>query len=107
MAAGDVYVIYNSSANASIVAVGDIAHAVTFYNGDDTVALLKNDVVIDVIGVIGTDPGTNWVVGTGATIEFTLVRKSSVKTGVTTFDPSQWDVYSQDTVSYLGSHTQD
>jgi plastocyanin len=37
LAAGDVYVIANSSANASILAVDDTTSNVTFYNGDDAI----------------------------------------------------------------------
>jgi hypothetical protein len=105
LANNDVYVISNASANATILGIKDITSGVANYNGDDALGLYKNDVLIDVFGVIGTDPGTNWVVGTGATSEFTLVRKSSVISGVTTWDNTQWDVYPQDTTTYLGSHS--
>lgn len=109
LANNDVYVISNASANATILGIKDITSSVANYNGDDALGLYKTvnsvEVLIDVIGVIGTDPGTNWVVGTGATSEYTLVRKSSVIAGVTTWDTTQWDVYPQDTTTYLGSHT--
>ena len=105
LADGDVYVIYNSSSVAAIIAEGDVSSNVTFFNGDDAVALLKGTTVIDVIGVIGTDPGSSWTVGTGSTVNYTLVRKSTVLGPVTTFDPAEWDVYPQDTFDYIGSHT--
>jgi hypothetical protein len=105
LANNDVYVISNASANATILGIKDITSGVANYNGDDALGLYKNDVLIDVIGVIGTDPGTNWVVGTGATSEYTLVRKSNVIAGLTSWDTAQWDVYAQDTTTYLGSHT--
>lgn len=112
---GEVYVITNTNANATIQAQSDITSTVTFFNGDDAVGLYKNDVLIDVIGVIGTDPGTNWpVAGTGATSEFTLIRKDAVVEGTTDWaasagtdaDNSQWVVYPQDFASGLGSHKQ-
>jgi hypothetical protein len=105
LADGDVYVIYNSSSAAAIIAEGDVSSNVTFFNGDDAVALLKGTTVIDVIGVIGNDPGSSWTVGTGSTVNYTLVRKSTVLGPVTTFDPAEWDVYPQDTFDYIGSHT--
>jgi hypothetical protein len=109
--AGDVYVIANSQANAGILAVADLAIAFASgqfganWNGDDAIGLYKGTTLIDVFGVIGVDPGTSWTVGTGSTVDRTLVRKSSVSTGVTTWNPDQWDVLPVDTVSSLGSHS--
>ncbi len=109
--AGDVYVIANSQANAEILAVADLALAFVSgqfganWNGDDAIGLYKGTTLIDVFGVIGVDPGSSWTVGTGATADYTLVRKSSVSTGVTTWNPAEWDVLPNNTVSSLGSHT--
>ena len=113
---GDVYVIYNASANAAISANGDIESTVTFFNGDDAVALLQSGVVIDVIGQIGVDPGTAWNVGstTNGTVNYTLVRKSEIcdpnPTGLGSFGTddatSEWIVYAIDTEwGQIGSHT--
>ncbi len=115
LANNDVYVVYNSNAGSNITSVGDQSGAsVTNFNGDDAIALIKNDVVIDVIGEIGNDPGTAWpVAGTSnATAEHTLVRKSSIASPTadwavsagTTAENSQWIVYDQDETSYLGAH---
>jgi len=105
LAHGEVYVIYNSSAVQTIKDVGDISSTVTYFNGDDALALLKNDVVIDVFGVIGTDPGTSWAVGTDTTVDHTLVRAATVTGPSATWDPAQWVAYDMDTLTYLGSHT--
>ncbi|MDT8336395.1 MAG: lamin tail domain-containing protein [Candidatus Izemoplasmatales bacterium] len=106
VAIGDVYVITNASAELpNVIAESDITSSVTYYNGDDAVALLKDGVVVDLIGVIGEDPGSSWIVGTGATGEYTLVRKATVTGPTATFDPTQWDVYAQNTETYVGSHT--
>lgn len=117
----DVFVIGNPSTTGvlpEIVAASDLLSTLTFYNGDDFMGLEKNVdgswVTIDVIGVRGVDPGTNWTVGaTGATSEFTLVRKPEILNGTTdwaasagtTDEDSQWLIYPQNTVTYLGSHT--
>ena len=81
--------------------------SVVHFNGDDALTLTMDNVVVDIIGVVGEDPGTNWTVGTGATSEYTLVRASSVTGGNTTFTPSEWVVYDQNTYDYIGAHTQD
>ncbi len=126
LAAGDVYVITNDQANAAIKAVADlvltynntangaVGSNVASFNGDDAMGLFFNDVLIDVIGVPTVDPGTNWPVagGVGATSEFTLVRKTAVKTGNidwglssgTNTTDSEWEVYPQNTFNYLGEH---
>ena len=111
LASGDVFVIYNNSADDLIKAVGDIAGSATYFNGDDTVVLEKTTdggttwEAIDVFGVLGEDPGSSWAVGTGATNEHTLVRKAGITRGSTTWNPEEWEVYAQNEFGYLGSHT--
>ncbi len=114
LAAGDVLVIVNPSANATFLALADVVAPaypnVVSYNGDDTVLLKNGTVVVDSIGQFGVDPGTNWNVNSVATSEMTLVRNAGILRGRTAFDavfdPSvEWTAYPQDTSSYLGSHT--
>jgi len=109
IAPGGVYVAGNPTAIAAITGISDTMHTITFFNGDDAMALKKISTgqIIDVIGLIGNDPGTNWVVGTGATSEFTLVRKATISGGTADWavGATQWDVYPQNTTTYLGSHT--
>jgi hypothetical protein len=115
LAAGDVYVLYNSSSNATIINAGDISSSSCNFNGDDAITLLKLGSVIDVIGQIGVDPGSAWDVGstTGATANHTLVRKSSVcspnPVALSSFGSddatSEWDVYASDMEwGQIGSH---
>jgi predicted extracellular nuclease len=107
IAAGDVYVVANPSAGAAINGEKDTASNVTNYNGNDAVGLYMGTTLIDVIGEIGVDPGVDgWVVGTGATLNSTLVRKASVNEGSTdwTVGVNQWDVLAIDVIQ-LGSHT--
>ncbi len=77
------------------------------FNGDDAVTLEKSGSTIDGIGVVGTDPGTEWVSGTVSTLNKTLRRKSSITQGSipgTSWDvATEWDVYDVDTFSGLGS----
>jgi hypothetical protein len=106
LAAGDVYVIANSSADPTILNAADTTSTVTFFNGDDAIALLKNGTPIDVIGEIGVDPGSGWAVAgvANATRNHTLVRKSTVCSPTTDWaasagtdaNNSQWNVLAND-----------
>lgn len=113
LAHGEVYVIANSQANATILAQADISIAFVSgqfganWNGDDAIALLKNDVVIDVFGIIGNDPGTSWTIGDDATatLDNTLVRAATVMGPSATWVPAEWIVHPADTFTFIGSHT--
>ena len=84
------------------------------FNGDDAIGLYKVSTAsyVDIFGRIGEDPGTQWGSSPLWTINTTLVRKATVTSGVTVNPSSgfptlatEWDMYSQDTSTYLGSHT--
>lgn len=103
--AGDVYVIYNSSASDSIKLVGDLTSTITYFNGDDALELRHGDVIIDVFGKVGERPIPCWTEGDLKTLDKTLVRKSTINQGNTTFSLSEWDQYDIDTFTNLGAHT--
>lgn len=109
LAAGSVWVAGNPSAVSGILAVSDTLHTITFFNGDDVLSLkhIPGNTILDIIGIIGIDPGVNWPVGTGATSEFTLVRMTGVQEGTTNWaiGATQYDVYPQNTTTFLGSHS--
>src|SRR3989338_6708676 len=109
LAPGALYFSGNPSAITAILSVSDALHTITFFNGDDVIELvhIPTGASLDVIGIIGNDPGTNWPVGAGATSEFTLVRMFSHTDGETDWSISvgEWDVYAQNTVSFIGSHS--
>ncbi|WP_078543726.1 CehA/McbA family metallohydrolase [Litchfieldia alkalitelluris] len=109
---GDVYIIANAGAVPAILDLADITSTVTYYNGDDALVLKNNGNVIDSIGKVGEDPGSVWGAGDAKTAEQTLVRKSSITSGDKNqsddFDPAtEWDHYSQNDFTYLGTHTVD
>ena len=107
LASHDVYVITNASATLpGIISNSDITSTVTFFDGNDAVVLKKNGVIIDQMGQVGEDPITAWIVGSGSMGEYTLVRKSTVDRPSTYWPTGQneWDVYAQNTTTYLGSH---
>jgi hypothetical protein len=115
LADGDVYVIANSSANATILAAADVTSTVTYYNGDDAVGLFNNGVLIDVIGTYLIDPGTAWNVAgtTNATLDHTLIRKETICSPTTDWalsagtdvNNSQWIVNAKDYTGNIGIHT--
>ena len=118
---------------------GSMGSKCIYHNGDDALSLERtNDgstyTIVDIFGLIGEAPqssngsaGAGWTDepnywdGNGAywTKNKTLVRKSSVTSGVTTnpgapyqspgmFNPSvEWDSMSVNTFTELGSHTSD
>jgi uncharacterized protein YjdB len=50
------------------------------FNGDDSIGLFKNDTLIDVFGVEGTQPSGSWTLPTGGTTaDHSVVRNSSVR----------------------------
>ena len=110
VADGDVYVIAHSSASAAILAQADQTNGAGWFNGDDAVVLRKGTTVIDAIGQIGFDPGSEWGTGLTSTADNTLRRKGTISAGDTNgsdaFDPSiEWDGFATNTFDGLGSHT--
>lgn len=110
VADGDVFVVAQSSASAAILAQADQTNGAGWYNGDDAVVLRQGTTIVDVIGQVGFDPGTEWGTGLTSTADNTLVRKSTISGGDAnsgdSFDPSiEWDGYAVDTFTHLGSHT--
>lgn len=94
---GEVYVICHSSSNAQIKALADQQSGSLSHNGDDAIALVKNGVIIDVVGTIGstTKFGEN----------VTLIRKPEF-TGNVNYDPNEWTrITIVDDISDLGKHT--
>ena len=96
---GNVYVVANSSANSTIQNQADATTggAIATFNGNDPVGLFKNNVLIDIIGTFNGG-SSNFAQNT------TLVRKSSVSGPNTTYTVAEWDSFSTDTFSNLGSH---
>ena len=94
-----------------------------YFNGDDAMTLEKGGSIIDIFGKVGEDPGAAWTDdasagytdangGTWWTKRQTLVRKPSVKQGVSVnpilFNPTlEYDSLPDGTYSGMGSHTCD
>ena len=94
-----------------------------YFNGDDAMTLEKDGNIIDIFGKVGEDPGNAWTDdasagytdangGTWWSKRQTLVRKASVKKGVTmnpiVFNPTlEYDSLPDGTYSGMGTHNCD
>jgi len=111
IADGDVYVVAPTNAtDLTIIAQADQMQGTSWFNGDDAVVLRKGATIIDVIGQIGFDPGSEWGTGLTSTADNTLRRKDTVCTGdpdgSDVFDPAiEWDGFENNTFDGLGVHT--
>ena len=88
---GDVFVLaYGTDGNYP----ADQTSTSLSFNGDDAVGLFKNDVLIDVFGVQGEDPGTAWTMNgvTDATKDHIITRNSDIGSPNTTWSESEWTV---------------
>jgi predicted extracellular nuclease len=109
---GDVFVFADFQANSTIQAQADQITTASLFNGDDAIALVKGDtnIVVDVIGQIGSDPGTEWGSALTSTADNTLRRSASITdgdiNGFDAFDPAaQWEGFASNTFDDLGQHT--
>jgi predicted extracellular nuclease len=112
VADGDVYVVAHSSAAQPILEQADQTNGAGWFNGDDAVVLRHGSAILDVIGQIGFDPGTEWGTGLTSTADNTLRRKPTVLAGdpdgSDAFDPAvEWDGFATDAFDGLGQHTVD
>lgn len=84
---------------------------ITTFNVENLFDLdLNKGVMLDAIGQVGFDPGSEWGSGLVSTKDNTIRRKDSVCQGDTVetdaFDPApEWDGFTKDTFDGLGSHT--
>lgn len=97
---GQVYVVTNSSATSSLKNQADKTSggAEMTFNGNDAVGLFYNNSLIDIIGTFNGG-SSNFAK------DVTKRRKSSVSGPRTSYLTSEWDTYSQNTFSGIGSHS--
>ncbi len=97
---GDVFVVANSSATATILNVADLvssADAIVF-NGNDPVGLFKNNMLIDIVGNFNGG-SANFAA------DVTLRRIETVANPSITYTTSEWSSFAIDTFDGLGTHT--
>ena len=107
----DTFVLADDGAVLGILP--DQTSSSSFFNGDDAVVLRQggsSGSILDVIGQVGFDPGTQWGSGLVSTADNTLRRKPTILSGDTdpndSFDPSvEWIGFDKDTFDGLGAHS--
>ena len=105
----DVFVIIQSGASQTLRDLADQIHtSSSWFNGDDAIVLRKGVTIVDVIGQIGVDPGSEWGTGATSTQDNTIRRRRSILAGDANggdpFDPAlEWVGFAQDTFSGLGN----
>jgi hypothetical protein len=112
LASHDVYVVAATQngpnpADQAIVDATDITDAVSVFTGNDAIELLFQGNAIDVVGVIGDDPGGNgWAFGNSSTANHVLVRRPEVTSPDTDWNivSGQWISFDATDFSHLGSH---
>src|SRR5690606_23873442 len=72
VAPGEVFVLAHASSDPAILEEADQTDSDSWFNGDDAVVLRKGDEVVDSIGQVGFDPGTEWGAGLTSTADNTL-----------------------------------
>lgn len=109
--AGGILVVSNPGASQEILDLVDITDSGLNFNGDDTLLLVSlEDTVVDSIGQIGIDPGSEWGEGLASTKDHTLIRSPEVCQGdqdpEDTFEPAMtWIGYEKDSLVDLGVHS--
>jgi hypothetical protein len=104
LAIDDVYIVYNSSSNDTIKGLGDLSSGSLNFNGNDQVALYKEEVEIDHIGIPSTDENFN----SSYIQDKTYIRDSAIIVGATgAQNPNingEWVIESKDYFDNLGFH---
>lgn len=104
-----VFVLAHGSASAAILAKANQTNSSGWFNGDDAIVLKNGSTILNSIGQVGVDPGSEWGAGLNSTADNTLRRKTNIVAGDTSisnsFDPaSEWEGYAQDTFDHLGTY---
>jgi hypothetical protein len=105
---GDVYVVANSQASAAILAEANLTGNIATFNGNDAIVLTYNLNPVDIVGVIGEDPGNQgWIFGNNSTTDHVLVRNINVSSPTTNWALSQgqWTAFPISEYTTLGQHS--
>ncbi|MCO6464895.1 MAG: lamin tail domain-containing protein, partial [Saprospiraceae bacterium] len=103
------FVVASTLADPTLQGMADMLAVTLLFDGDDAIALEYNNSILDVLGQIGFDPGSQWGGPGLRTKDQTLRRKSTVQQGDSdgsdAFDPAdEWDPYPVNTFNGLGLH---
>ena len=109
LAQNSTFVIGHSRSSGTIQSNANQLSGSLNFNGDDAVALIHNGTIIDSIGQVGFDPGSEWGLGIASTQNNTLRRLPDILFGdnnaFDNFEPAlQWAGFAQDSFDDLGQH---
>ena len=106
---GNVLVVYNSGANATIKNSGDISNQVISFNGNDPIALYKDGILIDIVGDKNNQVSEGFNAGgvKNATKDNTIIRKSNVFGPNNTWTEEEWEVLGFEVYDNIKKHNMD
>ncbi|MBW8191739.1 lamin tail domain-containing protein [Neiella marina] len=100
--AGEFFLYAHS--DASFASAAQLTSGASLFNGDDAVVLYNGDTVVDSLGQVGFDPGSEWSVN-GVDTQNRGLRRLAVTTDTNIsdeFDPSeQWQAFDNEDFSDL------
>jgi len=103
------FIVGHNRSNASILSIASQVTGSLNFNGDDAITLVHNGLIIDTIGQVGVDPGSEWGSGLTSTQNNSLRRLPDILFGdnnaIDGFEPAlQWIGFAQDNFDGLGQH---
>ena len=110
VAAGETYILVPRAAAPPLLAAADQLCEQSFFDGNDAVVLRQREMIIDVIGQVGFNPGGAWGSEPVTTRDIILRRKAAITTGdvnsTDLFEPAlEWEAWSLAELAGLGAHT--
>ncbi|WP_373959019.1 ExeM/NucH family extracellular endonuclease [Vibrio gigantis] len=91
LASGQTYVIVNASADAELKGKGDVESTVTYFNGNDAVAVRNNGSVVDIVGA-----------GDGSKFNENVTLRRTDMSPSTTYDAGKFEVVDMNDWSDFG-----
>jgi hypothetical protein len=110
VSAGGTFVVADSRAADELALLANQTTGSLSFNGDDSLVLKQDGMIIDSLGQVGTDPGAGWGSDSSSTANNTLRRMAGIVSGdidiFDAFDPAlQWTGFGVDDFSGIGRHT--
>jgi endonuclease I len=91
-------IAHKKSTNADLLAADELTEEALSFNGNDAVALCRDDVMIDLAGFAHAGADVMW----GENVS--LSRKQNVTHPVSNYNPDEWDVFPIDNIEMLHHH---
>jgi len=96
------------AASQTVLGLADLVDQIANFNGNDALELRHNDTIVDVIGIVGDNPGTGngWPVGASSTFDVDMVRQFDIQSPmpIWAINATQWNIFGNTDYSHLGNH---